>query len=305
VFSAIGEGARTATAIAARVKAPERGVRILCNYLTTLGFITKSGDAYALTPDSAFFLTKQSPAYLGGTMNFLHTPALIKNYGRLTETIRNGAVAPEGNTVSEQNPIWVEFARAMVPMMVPAAQVIADVLGVASAGPMRVLDIAAGHGIFGITIAQRNPAAEITAVDWPAVLAVATENATAMGVASRHHTRPGSAFTVDFGSGYDVVLMTNFIHHFDPPTNVTLFKKTASALKPGGRIAVLEMVPNEDRVSPPLAAGFALTMLAGTPAGDAFTLKDITAMLADAGFGDVSIHPTPGPGSVVLATRRV
>jgi 2-polyprenyl-3-methyl-5-hydroxy-6-metoxy-1,4-benzoquinol methylase len=303
LFTAIGDGAGTVPQIGAAVRGSERGVRILCDFLTMLGFLTRQNGSYALTPDSAVFLSKRSPAYLGGTMRFLRTPELIKNFDRLAETIQRGSVAPEGNTVSEQNPIWVEFARAMVPMMMPAAQAIADLVGAASAGPMRVLDIAAGHGIFGITIAQRNPAAEIVAVDWAPVLAVATENASAMGVGPRHTTRAGDAFKVDYGAGYDLALLTNFLHHFDPPTNVGLLKKVAAALEPGGRVAVLEFVPNEDRLTPPMAAAFAVTMLAGTPAGDAFTARELTSMLTDAGFTDVTVHPTMGPQSVLIARR--
>jgi 2-polyprenyl-3-methyl-5-hydroxy-6-metoxy-1,4-benzoquinol methylase len=303
VFTAIQEGARTAKSIADLREAPERGIRILCDYLTMLGFLEKTGDAYQLTAESAVFLSKRSQAYLGGTLEFLCTPELLKNFSVLSETIRRGTVAPDRNTVSDANPIWVQFARAMVPMMMPAAQAIADLLAVQSAGPLRVLDIAAGHGIFGITIAQRNPSAEIVAVDWAPVLAVATENAKAMGVADRHRTIPGDAFKVDYGSGYDVALLTNFLHHFDRDTNVSLLRKTAAALKNGGRVVVLEMVPNEDRVSPPFPAGFALTMLAGTPAGDAFTLNDLQEMLTAAGFGRASSHPLPTPETVVIAGK--
>jgi 2-polyprenyl-3-methyl-5-hydroxy-6-metoxy-1,4-benzoquinol methylase len=249
---------------------------------------------------SAAFLSKRSQAYLGGTLQFLSTPELLKNFSVLSDTIRRGSVAADGNTVSEANPIWVQFARAMVPMMMPAAQVIADL--VQSAGPQRVLDIAAGDGIFGITIAQRNPQAEIAAVDWAPVLTVATENAKAMGVADRHRTIPGDAFKVDYGTGYHVALMTNFLHHFDRDTNVALLRKTAAALNKGGRVVVLEMVPNEDRVSPPFPAGFALTMLAGTPAGDAFTLNELQEMLTAAGFGRASAQPLPTPETVVMAS---
>src|SRR5439155_849839 len=181
----------------------ERGIRILCDYLTMMGFLEKTGDIYQLTADSAAFLSQHSQTYLGGTLQFLCTPELLKNFSVLSETIRRGTVAADGNTVSDANPIWVQFARAMVPMMMPAAQAIADLLGVESAGPLRVLDIAAGHGIFGITIAQRNRAAEIVAVDWAPVLAVATENAKAMGVADRHRTIPGDAFKVDYGTCSD------------------------------------------------------------------------------------------------------
>lgn len=303
VFSAILAGAHTAPEIAQRVGAPVRGIRILGDYLTIMGFVTKTADRYELTPDSSMFLTRQSPAFLGGTLQFLCTPELLKNFSVLADTIRRGGVSAEGNTVAESNPIWVQFARAMVPMMIPAAQGIADVLNVASAGPMRVLDVAAGHGIFGITIAQRNPAAEIVAVDWAPVLTVATENAQAAGVASRHRTIPGDAFKVEYGTGYDVALLTNFLHHFDKDTNITLLRKVAAALDPKGRVVVLEMVPDETRISPPLAAGFALTMLAGTPSGDAFTLSDLQEMLTAAGFGQASAHALPGPEKIVVASR--
>src|SRR5438477_3999376 len=151
VFTAIQEGARTAKSLAASRGASERGMRILCDYLTMTGFLEKIADTYQLTADSAVFLSKRSPAYLGGTLQFLNTPELLKNFSMLADTIRRGTVASDGNTVSEANPIWVQFARAMVPMMMPAAQAIADLVGVESAGPLRVLDIAAGHGIFGIT----------------------------------------------------------------------------------------------------------------------------------------------------------
>ena len=303
VFTAIQEGARTPKSIADVRGATERGIRILCDYLTIMGFLEKTVDTYQLTAESAVFLSRRSQAYLGGTLQFLCTPDLLKNFSVLSETIRRGTVAADGNTVSDANPIWVQFARAMVPMMMPAAQAIADLLAVQSAGPLRVLDIAAGHGIFGITIAQRNPAAEIAAVDWAPVLAVATDNAKAMGVADRHRTIPGDAFKVDYGSGYDVALLTNFLHHFDRETNVSLLRKTAAALNKGGRVVVLEMVPNEDRVSPPFPAGFALTMLAGTPAGDAFTLNELQEMLTAAGFGRASAHPLPTPETVVIAGK--
>ena len=302
VFTAIDDGAHSASAIATRCGTPERGIRMVCDYLTVLGFLKKADGAYQLTEDSRVFLSKRSPAYLGGTLQFLCTPELLRNFSVLSDTIRCGSVSPEGNTVADSNPIWVEFARAMVPMMIPAAQGIAEVLKISSGGALRVLDIAAGHGIFGITIAQGNPFAEVVAVDWAPVLEVATENARSMGVAERHTTLAGDAFQVDYGSGYDVALLTNFLHHFDRDTNVGLLQKVARALNKEGRVVILEMVPNEDRVSPPLPAGFAVTMLAGTPAGDAYTFPELQEMLTAAGFGRATAHPVPGPETVIVAT---
>jgi ubiquinone/menaquinone biosynthesis C-methylase UbiE len=127
-------------------------------------------------------------------------------------------------------------------------------------GPVRVLDIAAGHGLFGIAVARQAPDAIVVAQDWAAVLEVAKANAQKAGVADRIELLPGSAFDVNFGGPYDAVLLTNFLHHFDFPTCVTLLKKIRAAMRPGGRLVTLEFVPNDDRVTPPVAAGFALTM---------------------------------------------
>lgn len=303
LFTAIDEGAQTAAAIAKRCEASERGIRMLCDFVTTLGLLTKTNQVYQLSPESAMFLSKRSPAYLGTMARFLLMPGIRNNFEDLTGAVRRGGVQPSGNTVADDNPIWIEFAQSMVPMMIPAAHAIADLLGVSSMGAIKVLDIAASHGIFGITIAQRNPAAEVYAVDWKAVLAVAEANAQAAGVADRVHTLPGDAFKIDFGTGFDVALVTNFLHHFDPPTCTSFLTKICGSLKPGGRVVVLEMVPNPDRVTPPVAARFALTMLAGTLAGDAYTFDELREQLERAGFRDVSAHSLPTPQTVLIAKK--
>lgn len=304
VFTAVGEGTETVAALSTRCSASERGIRILCDYLTINGLLTKSGDRYQLTSDSAAFLSKTSPMYLGGTLRFLTSRDIVRNFDSLTDTVRRGSVAPEGDTVAgQEQDLWVNFAKAMVPMMMPAALGIADALQIKSAGPVRVLDLAAGHGMFGIVLAQQNPRAEIVAVDWPGVLAVASENARKTGVHDRHRILPGDAFKVEYGSGFDIALLTNFLHHFDVATCTGLLRKVAGALNPGGRAVILEFVPNEDRVSPPIPAGFSLMMLAGTPAGDAYTLTQLRKMTEDAGFNGLTTHALPTPETVIIATK--
>ena len=304
LFTAIDEGARTAPAIAKRCHASERGTRILCDFLSTIGLVRKSDGNYELTPESATFLSQRSPAYLGTTARFLLRPELKGDFDNLTEAVRLGGVPPSGNNiVAEENPIWVEFARSMMPMMVPAAQAIADLVASSTGGTQRVLDIAAGHGLFGIAIAQRNPRAEIVALDWKMVLAVAEENARAAQVSDRYRTLPGDAFKADFGYGYDVALVTNFLHHFDQSTCTAFLRKVYQALKAGGRVVVLEFVPNADRVSPPFPARFSLTMLAETPGGDAYTFDELRQQLEDAGFSTVTAHGLPTPQMVLLAEK--
>jgi ubiquinone/menaquinone biosynthesis C-methylase UbiE len=195
------------------------------------------------------------------------------------------------------------FAENMAPMTGPLAGPLAAVALEGFNGPVHVLDIAAGHGLYGIEVAKQNPQAQITGLDWAAVLQVALKNAEKAGVKDRYTMLPGSAFDVEFGGPYDVVLLTNFLHHFDKPTNVGLLKKVRAALKPGGRVATLEFVPNEDRVSPPMPAAFAMTMLTSTADGDAYTLSELSAMYAEAGFKGVKAHAIPAiPQTIVVGT---
>src|SRR6185295_20161340 len=121
----------------------------------------------------------------------------------------------------------------------------------------------------------------------------AEENAAAAGVSDRYHTNPGSAFDVDYGSGFDLVLFTNFLHHFDPPTCETLLRKAHAALSPGGRAVTLEFVPNDDRVSPPEVAPFSMMMLGSTPSGDAYTFAELDTMMQNAGFDRNELHELP------------
>ncbi len=305
VFTAIGEGNSTVGEIARRCQTSEKGMRVLCDFLTIMEMLTKQGDRYALTIDSATFLDKRSPAYLGGATEFMCSPMLTDGAKQMTEAVRKGGTAMENDgTIGPDNPVWVKFARAMAPMMALPAQLMAKLVDPNADRKLRILDVAAGHGLFGIAFATNNPQAEITAVDWKAVLEVAKENAQNAGVAERYNTIDGSAFDVDFGTGYDLVLLTNFLHHFDPPTCETLLQKARAALAEGGRAVTLEFVPNEDRVTPPDAAAFSVMMLMSTPSGDAYTFSELERMSANAGFSRSTLHPLPPTIQQVVISEK-
>jgi ubiquinone/menaquinone biosynthesis C-methylase UbiE len=305
VFTAIAEGNTTPETIAKRCNASERGTRILCDYLTIMEMLTKENGKYGLTLDSSVFLDKRSPAYVGGATEFLLSSTLVEGFRNLTEAVRKGGTSIEGEgTVSPENPVWVKFARGMAGLMSMPAQQLAKLADPQADKKLKVLDIAAGHGLFGIAFATNNKQAEITALDWKAVLEVAKENAKKAGIEDRHKTIEGSAFDVDFGTGYDVILLTNFLHHFDPPTCEQLLKKVHSSLADGGRAVTLEFVPNEDRISPPESAGFSLIMLSGTPSGDAYTFSELEKMFANAGFSHSTLHPLPPTFQQVVISEK-
>ena len=304
VFTAIGEGNTTAPEIARRCGTSERGMRILCDFLCIIGFLSKEGNKYSLTADSAMFLDQHSPAYLGGVTEFMLSPMLTEPFKNFAEAVRKGGTTlPEGGTVSHDNPIWVKFARAMAPMMALPAQLMEKLVDPRADRKLKILDIAAGHGLYGIAFAKNNPQANVVALDWPNVLEVAKENAAAAGIADRYATIEGSAFDVDYGNDYDLILLTNFLHHFDPPTNETLLRKVHAALAEGGRVVTLEFIPNDDRISPP-EASFSIQMLGGTEGGDAYTFAELERMFANAGFSSSEMHALPpSMQRVVISTK--
>ncbi|HBB86176.1 MAG TPA: methyltransferase type 12 [Blastocatellia bacterium] len=305
VFTAIGEGNSTAAEIAKRCDASERGTRILCDFLCIMGFLNKEGNRYSLTQDSAIFLDQRSRAYMGGVTGFISTPELTDAFRNFAAIVRKGGtITTDGGTVSAENPIWVKFARAMAPMMAMPAQMLAKMIDPKADAKLKVLDIAAGHGLYGIEFAKNNPQAEVVALDWAPVLEVAEENAKLAGVSDRYSTLAGSAFDVDYGIGYDLVLLTNFLHHFDIPTNETLLRKVHAALNDGGRVATVEFVPNDDRITPPDAAAFSVTMLGGTEGGDAYTFAEFEKMFANAGFAHSEIQPLPASIEQVVISQK-
>jgi 2-polyprenyl-3-methyl-5-hydroxy-6-metoxy-1,4-benzoquinol methylase len=192
----------------------------------------------------------------------------------------------------------------MLAMMAPAAEGIAGLVQAHNGSPMKVLDLAAGHGLFGISIARHNPNAVVHAVDWPSVLEIAREHAMSAGVAERWHELEGSAFEVEFGTGYDVVLITNFHHHFNRDTIETLMRKVHGALKPDGVVVTLEFVPNEDRVSPREPATFAMIMLATTAEGDAYTFAEYDEMYRNSGFSRNELFRLENAPEAVILSRK-
>lgn len=304
VFAAISEGKTTAKDVAAACGASERGTRILCDFLTIIGFLTKQGGNYGLTPDSAMFLDKHSPAYMGTTTEFILSSHVMDNFDYLTEAVKQGGTAGQTKSLEPDHPMWVKFARAMQPMMAMPAQLMAKLVDPNADKKLKILDIAAGHGLYGIAFAKHNPQADVTALDWPNVLEVAKENAQAAGVADRYHTNPGSAFDVDYGTGYDFVLLTNFLHHFDRETCETLLKKVHASLADGGRAVTLEFVPNDDRVTPPQAASFSMMMLGMTPGGDAYTFAELEQMASNAGFSRSELHELPPTIQRVIISQK-
>ncbi len=301
IFTIIGSDTISLANLVLRTGAAERGLRILCDYLTVLGLLKKQDLHYSLTHAAGTLLNESSPFAMGSIVDFVAAPEMIDLLLRDPASyVRNGGSIGLAN-LSPDHPVWVRFARAMVPFAAANARRLAAHVAALPKPPYTVLDIAAGHGLYGIEVAKVVPDALITAVDWAPVLTFAKVNAETAGVADRFRILPGNAMEVDWGRDFDLILLSNFLHHFDFDTCATLLRKVRASLAPDGQAFGVEFVPNEDRVSPPIPAMFAFWMLATTPGGDAYTRSELDAMAKHAGFRGVTTRPLdPAPESLIF-----
>jgi len=222
----------------------------------------------------------------------------------LSECARTGKPATSVNQSGHGAEFFAQFVEALFPMSFPATQVLAAHLRLgASSGEIGLLDIGAGSGVWGIGLALNAPQAKIRAVDWPNVLEVTRKVAAVHGVADRLVTSPGDLLEADFGGGHQIATIGHILHSEGVDRSRRLLARTFEALAPGGVVAIMEFLCNDERTGPPASLFFALNMLVHTDEGDAFTFPEISGWLREAGFVNPRLLDVPGPSPLILANK--
>jgi ubiquinone/menaquinone biosynthesis C-methylase UbiE len=303
VFDVLDAGPQTLQQIVAATGASPRGLRGLLNALVGLELLAKTGDAYALTPESATFLVSTKPAYRGGMLRHA-SEGLIPHWLQLTDAVRTGKPPISVNQQGAGAAFFRDFVEDLFGNNYPTAQALAaHLLPTEPSGPYRVLDLAAGSGVWSIALAEKSQRVQTTVVDWPAVIPVCQKVTARRGVGDRYRYVPGDLLEADFGAGHQAALLGHILHSEGERRSRALLKKTFAALAPGGVIAIAEMVPNEDRTGPAFALIFALNMLVHTDEGDTFTFGEMSAWLREAGFVNPRQFDIPGPSPLILADK--
>lgn len=304
VFDVLDQGPKTVEQVSAATGASVRGLRAVMNALVGLEFLAKDGEGrYRLTPESATFLVSNKPAFFGGI--FRHTSKqLLPKWLEMNEIVRTGLPATAINQEEEGTQFFEQFVESIFPMSYAAAETLADRLGVQQAKkPVSVLDLAAGSGVWGITLAQKSPQVRVTAVDWPGVLAVTRRMAERFGVADRFKFVGGDLMKADFGGGHNIATLGHILHSEGERRSRALLKKAFDALAPGGTISIAEFLVNEERTGPLQGLIFAVNMLVNTDEGSTYSFGDISGWLREAGFENARTVDAPGPSPLVLATK--
>lgn len=307
LFSHLAEGHETAADLAPAAGASERGTRMLLDGLCSLGLLGKEDGRYRLPPASRAFLVRSSPDYVGALME---TDDLWDSWGELTTVVQSGRPVQAVENRERAEAFFPILIRSLHVLNREPARLLAKVLGAGAAHRgLRVLDIGAGSAVWSIAIAEADPEAHVTAQDFPGVLAHTRGFVERHGLAGRFDYLPGNLNDVSLGAEhFDLAILGNIVHSEGERSAQRLFSRLHAALRPGGRVAIIEFVPAEDRTGPPPAVLFALNMLVNTENGDTFTLSEYRAWLAEAGFAEVETADigqelaTASPA--IIATKR-
>jgi len=303
VFSPLADGAKTAAEIARATRTSERGTRMLLDALTAVNLLAKSDGRYTLSPLAAEFLVKHRPNYLGWMME---QDALWQAWSRLAEAIRTGQPLRQLDQESAAIEFFPALVRSLHVMNREPARRAASSLGAgARARGLRVLDVACGSGVWGLAMAEADPQARITAHDFEAMLPIAREYVERAGRTNQFDYLAGDLKMVDFGQGrFDLAILGNIVHSEGEAASRALFRRLYQALAPGGRIAIIDMIPNPERSGPPFPVFFALVMLLNAAAGDTYTLPEYTRWLTEAGFAEVTTTDIGSHSPLLVAARR-
>jgi len=303
IFDTLASEAKNVEEVSRQTGASVRGLRAIMNALVGLELLKKSGDKYALTPESEAFLVSNKPGTLAGFFS-MNRVRLMQHWLKLDEIVRTGRPAEARNREGPGTEFFSQLVENIIPMSYGSAQALGDHLKLADAtNQTRVLDLASGSGIWGIALAQKSPRVQVTAIDWAGMIPTTKRITQKFGVEDRFKFVEGDLLEADFGEGYDIATLGHILHSEGENRSRELLKKTANALKPGGTIAIGEWLVNDERTEPLNGLMFAVNMLVNTERGDTFSFNEIKRWLEEAGFRNTRTLEAPGPSPLVLATK--
>ncbi|GAA2853617.1 class I SAM-dependent methyltransferase [Streptosporangium fragile] len=302
VFEALLGGPLPVADLAARTGTGPAGLVVLLDALVSFGYLERApGPAYANSPMAADLLDRRAPWTYAPALAFWQD-LLAELWDGLEESVRTGRPQADFYAWLEERPDTLADFQAMLDGMAAArAPLVAE--AVPDPGE-RLLDLGGGHARHSIALCRAHPRLTATVVDLPNALAGGRARVAEAGLGDRVTLLPGDLAEVDLGSGYDTALLFNLCHGFDEAGNRALFKRVAGALRPGGRVLVLESFADLPPGTPAAAEAFVRAFslnLAVTQGGRIHAFGEVAGWLADAGFGGIERRPLQGTDELLVA----
>jgi len=280
-----------------------RGLRLLLDACVACGLLEKADGNYRNTKAGQTSLVSGAPVDLSRAI--LYNRDVYPAWGKLSQLVKTGqpVEAPEKH-LGDDPERTRRFVRSMQGRALSIGRTVIPMINLA--GCTTLLDLAGGPGTYAVLLAQANPALHCTTVDLSAVSEVARECVEEAGMAERVSCVAGDYHTDTYPeSTYDAVTIFGALHQESPEQIVNILRKAHRALKPSGRLFVLDMMTDASHSSPPFSALFAVNMALTTENGWVFSDSELKAWMAEAGFipGETRTVPPPMPHWLVDAVK--
>ena len=307
LFPLLARSPATVEEVAEGLSLGPRGAEALLGLVSALGFLVQRQGRFHLTDEARTYLLAESPYYQGDILPILDRPVTATT---LREWLENDWATSQGGghkdvllEVWTSGEMSAEIATKLTSFM--HAHSFPTAMGVALNGDFsdvhRLLDVAGGSGCFCIALATRYPNMHFAVMELPAVCKLVEQYAASYGLQDQIETIAANMFTDPWPSGYDGVFFSNIFHNWDRASCLHLAKRSFEMLPPGGRIFLHEILLNDTKDGPPVAAAFSMDML--QLKGKQYTARELDELLQDAGFTNVTINPTYTYFSLVSANK--
>lgn len=295
IFTAVGGGA-TSEEVGTRIHTSAHGVSMLLNALVALGLLSKTGDQYKNTPESArFFVQGSKDNHRNG---LLHMANLWHRWSTLTDAVRRGSRIPAERDRAAD---WTKsFIAGMQRNAKDRAPLLVKTLGINRI--RRILDLGGGSGAYSIAFAKASADIHCDILDVPEVVPLTREYVTRAGVDKQINVRAGDMLEDEFGSGYDLIMLNAICHMFSAEQNQQIFARVRRVLNPNGRLAVQDFILNAEKTGPTQAALFSLNMLVGTEGGASYSEPEYRNWMSAAGFTNIRRIDLPGPSDLIVGS---
>ena len=307
VFTELARGPQSFASLSSRLGLHQRSARDFFDALVSTGFLTRSGDTYANTPDTDLFLDRKKPSYVGGMLEMANH-RLYPFWGSLTEALRTGL--PQ-NEMKQGSPglfegLYADPARLREFLSAMSGLSRGANMAIARQFPWQeyatFVDVGTAQGDLAVQVAAAHPHLTGLGFDLPEVAPIFEDYAKACGVETRLAFAPGSFFTDDLPKA-DVVMMGHILHDWDLAQKQQLIRKAYEAIPVGGALIVYEAIIDNDRSKNAFGLLMSLNMLIETPGGFDYTGQDCEGWMHEAGFSSTRVEPLVGPDSMVIGIK--
>lgn len=296
LFSVIDKQLLPSAEVAKKIGTDERATDRLMNALTALGLLRKVHGKFYNTEAASQYLVKGKPDYMGGLH---HTNNMWETWSTLTESVKQGKSVL--NRERREGKKLESFIEAMHYRAVHEAKIISLMLDLSNV--KRMLDVGGGSGAFSFEMIHKKPDLHAVIFDVDEVITLTKKYADNSNVKQNVSFISGDYNKDNFGSGYDLILLSAIVHINSYEQNKVLIKKCSDACNPKGQIIIRDFIMSEDRITPVGGTFFALNMLVATKDGDTYTENEMREWFAFAGIKNVQRKETSYGSNLLIGIK--